>query len=955
MSEPGLGWKEAYLDGCQFAEAELIRRFMVDIHRMQVRCQRKSKSLLIRRPFHAKIHAGISNAEFRILATIPPNLRIGLFQPGKVYRAIVRFSNASAMVQPDSKKDLRGIAMRVFAEDEATQDFLLTNAAASHARDARQFMAFATAMGGRKLTALPKLLWGLGCRETYRMLTTVWRQASRPVTSLVSEQFWSRAPFALGPYALKFALVPTEAARDQALPRSDNYLRRELVERLKSGPVTFDFKAQLWINNATTPLEDATVEWREQDTRLVPLAQLYIPQQDLATPVAQAAARRINALAFNPWNMTPDFRPLGNLNRARRLVYKASAGLRSGREEYQSPGLVTQAVDLLLVAAFRFVNRFAPWHKLPPLIGMLNLIACRKVLREKNLHDTADPHARLNSDDLTFDPAVIRGRTPDGSFNDLNYPLMGCAGTRLGRNVPRKYTYPDPDKLLTPNPREISRHLLRREHFIPATSLNLLAAAWIQFQVHDWISHEGPDEADPVRLRLKADDDWGQAFMEIRRTPRAPQSPGEIQDGVPPVYCNRESHWWDGSQIYGSTKEIEARLRTKVGGQLRLTEDAHLLLINPETRLPFTGFTDNWWIGLYLFHTLFAQEHNAICDRLHAENPSWNDEELFNTARLINTALMAKIHTLEWTPAILAHPTLQIAMKVNWWGLATEKVHQLLGRISRSEVISGIPGSGVDHHGVPFALTEEFASVYRLHPLIPDEVQLFAVLSGKPIENGRVPIHELAFSKAQDVFEKKIASLPDVLYSFGISNPGAITLHNYPDFFRKLTIPKPDGSPDRTIDLAATDIYRDRERGVPRYNEFRQLVHRPPIKSFDELTGDNRKLAAQIRQVYGTDDRGRDRVDLLDLMVGMFAEPLPEGFGFSDTAFRIFILMASRRLKSDRFFARDFTPEVYTKTGLDWVDSNGLSSVLIRHYPELTPALRNLKNPFAPWRAVDEW
>jgi hypothetical protein len=81
---------------------------------------------------------------------------------------------------------------------------------------------------------------------------------------------------------------------------------------------------------------------------------------------------------------------------------------------------------------------------------------------------------------------------------------------------------------------------------------------------------------------------------------------------------------------------------------------------------------------------------------------------------------MAKIHTLEWTPAILAHPTLQIAMSANWWGFAGEKLTKLVGRISKtSEMISGIPGSGADQDGVPYSLTEEFTSVYRMHSLLP--------------------------------------------------------------------------------------------------------------------------------------------------------------------------------------------------------------------------------------------
>jgi len=80
--------------------------------------------------------------------------------------------------------------------------------------------------------------------------------------------------------------------------------------------------------------------------------------------------------------------------------------------------------------------------------------------------------------------------------------------------------------------------------------------------------------------------------------------------------------------------------------------------------------------------------------------------------------------------------------------------------------------------------------------------------------------------------------------------------------------------------------------------------------------------------------------------------PKPKGFGFSDTAFRIFILMASRRLNSDRFFTTDYTPRVYTRAGLDWIDDNDMTSVLLRHFPNLLPALRTSRNAFAPWSRV---
>ena len=90
----------------------------------------------------------------------------------------------------------------------------------------------------------------------------------------------------------------------------------------------------------------------------------------------------------------------------------------------------------------------------------------------------------------------------------------------------------------------------------------------------------------------------------------------------------------------------------------------------------------------------------------------------------------------------------------------------------------------------------------------------------------------------------------------------------------------------------------------------------------------------------------------MDLLVGLMGEPLPEGFGFSDTAFRVFILMASRRLKSDRFLSKDYTPEMYTQPGIEWVEETSMLDVLRRHVPALKPALVGVENAFKPWRKV---
>ena len=96
---------------------------------------------------------------------------------------------------------------------------------------------------------------------------------------------------------------------------------------------------------------------------------------------------------------------------------------------------------------------------------------------------------------------------------------------------------------------------------------------------------------------------------------------------------------------------------------------------HPYDRADLTGFNENWWVGLSLLHTLFAREHNAICDHLRRCTRSGADEDLFAHARLINAAVIAKIHVVEWTPAILDNPTVAIGMRGSWSGLLKEAGH----------------------------------------------------------------------------------------------------------------------------------------------------------------------------------------------------------------------------------------------------------------------------------------
>jgi Animal haem peroxidase len=163
-------------------------------------------------------------------------------------------------------------------------------------------------------------------------------------------------------------------------------------------------------------------------------------------------------------------------------------------------------------------------------------------------------------------------------------------------------------------------------------------------------------------------------------------------------------------------------------------------------------------------------------------------------------------------------------------------------------------------------------------------------------------------------------------------------LHNYPNALRHF---RRNGE---IIDLSVVDIVRDRRRGVPRFNDFRAALHRPRVRYWEELSSDQ-DTVRQIRELYRS-------IDDVDTMVGLHAEPPPEGFGFSDTAFRVFILMASRRLQSDRFLTVDYRPEVYSHVGLDWIEQNGMTSIILRHCPQLSTVLPRTASAFAPFRPL---
>lgn len=603
-------------------------------------------------------------------------------------------------------------------------------------------------------------------------------------------------------------------------------------------------------------------------------------------------------------------------------------------------------------------------------------------------------------------------------------------------------------------------------------------------------------------LGCRPDDRMEVAYVADREpAPNFEHDGKRVAARAPRTTRNTVTAWWDASQIYGhddiSVRRVKrdpsdpakllmlARSSHRAGGHSVGEVQGYLPLLGDNDPMnaawmgqAATGFADNWNIGLSFYHNLFAREHNLFVKHFRAQavrtpdadsglrDPARPDkliaysavsaEELYQVARLVVSAEIAKIHTIEWTTQLLYNEALYQGMNSNWSGLVKDNdlVSNVLTRIvdrlgqsadpkKANEIYSvfasgaGIFGygsarneegkivkriaaqddtwsvanpehvnGGSNHFGSPFNFPEEFPTVYRLHPLVPDLLEYRELVGDADAIARQVPVIETFRGKATGVMTD--GGLANWGLSMGRQRLGALTLQNHAKFLQNLKMPRLR-TPTGTIDVAALDLIRDRERGVPRFNEFRRQYGLKQLTSFDDFVDrrlaagsaeriEQERLVGELREVYGqhrcdsskiitaaqlNDDNSPindclghpdgsmvDNIEDLDTVVGWLAEfRRPHGFAISETQFHVFILNASRRLFSDRFFTSSFRPEFYSRLGVDWVSNNGpgakrlepgehnghvvevspMKRVLLRTMPELEEELETVINVFDPW------
>jgi heme peroxidase len=556
---------------------------------------------------------------------------------------------------------------------------------------------------------------------------------------------------------------------------------------------------------------------------------------------------------------------------------------------------------------------------------------------------------------------------------------------------------------------------------------------------------------------------------------------------------NNVTAWWDASQLYGHDERSQRRAKrdpadpakfemkpVRTGETLGYlpvfgtmcppgTETGQCDPIRPEwAGQEATGFPDNWSIGMSFYHNLFVREHNTFVDEFRKKarqapnedsglrnpanprqvitNSQVSSEELFQIARLVVSAEIAKIHTIEWTTQLLYNEPLYRAMNSNWSGLLDEDKHPLMMEVAErvlkkvrasddpkkanviASAISSGPGiiglgskvelldekgswkldvvnGGTQHFGSPFNFPEEFPTVYRLHPLVPDLIEFRQIDNDPNVIRKKIAVVDTFRGKATGRMHE--GGLGNWALSMGRQRLGMLLLQNHPQFLQNLDLPP---RLDTKIDVPALDVIRDRERGLPRFNELRRQIGLRQLTKFEDFIdqrpnvtpqerADQEQLVKILREIYGqhtcdekkiitsaqrnpdgteiNDCLGKkhgemvDNIEDVDIVVGWLAETTrPHGFAISETQFHLFILNASRRLFSDRFFTSSFRPEFYSTFGINWVNNNGpnvekmfeprevnghqyevapLKRVLLRNTPELEPELRHVVNTFDPW------
>ncbi len=277
---------------------------------------------------HPKSHGSVK-AVFTINDKLPEEWRVGIFG-GRSYEAAIRFSNADMIDRDDTHADLRGMAIKLLLPGGEQQDFLLVSHKVFFSRDPKDFLAFTRVVTDLfNKSAFPPTPddFDRAVAFDYARQRPIQKQIfidmQLKMTDPLTYPYYSQVPYRFGEKnVVKYRVNPTSSPID--IPSNDDdpdRLRHALETHLREQEVTFDFQVQFQTDPATMPIEDAVVEWDEEESPFVSVATITIPKQELTDA--------FESWSFRPWHALKEHAPLGGINRVRRAIYEKAAELRN--------------------------------------------------------------------------------------------------------------------------------------------------------------------------------------------------------------------------------------------------------------------------------------------------------------------------------------------------------------------------------------------------------------------------------------------------------------------------------------------------------------------------------------------------------------------------------------------------------------------------------------------------
>ncbi len=333
---PSTEWKEQIGEGEAAIHASIAKR-MIEMQ------QRKSQKHGDGRALHRRGLVGL-RGKLKVRSGLPPHLAHGLFATPSAgaadgYEVWVRLSNGSADRQPDSRPDVRGFGLQVrglsgdgaLGSPTTVQEFALIHFELFTFRTSEAFAGVVLAASDGPIALIKHLVEQHGFFAGFREAGRLQKSFGQPFRGYAVEPFFSAAPIACGPYAVKVRLRPEArpTAADEAA-RKEGW-KAAMARHLAAGPLRYQLQLQAFVNEQDTPIENPLVRWREEVSPFVTVADLELPPQPVEGAEAEALAQEVEHSTFDPWAALAAHRPLGEIMRARKVTYFESQKARGAK------------------------------------------------------------------------------------------------------------------------------------------------------------------------------------------------------------------------------------------------------------------------------------------------------------------------------------------------------------------------------------------------------------------------------------------------------------------------------------------------------------------------------------------------------------------------------------------------------------------------------------------------